>query len=71
MPAVTSGSSIAVNEPNAMNSTIAAAMKPNTRLELWLVGLPAWAMLPSTWNSTPPPEPDWITLTKCWAWPWP
>ena len=31
-PAVTSGSSMASNEPNTMNSTTAAARKPNNRL---------------------------------------
>ena len=62
-----SGSSIAMNEPKTMNSTIAAARKPNTSPLPWLVGLPASAMLPSASNSTPRPEAEVIVLTKCRA----
>ena len=52
--AVSSGSSIARNDPNTRNSTTAAAMKPKPRLLDELSWLPCWAIWPSTSNSTLP-----------------
>ena len=67
-PAVISGRNIATTEPNARNSTIAAAMKPMNSDESEFCLLPASAMLPSTLKWTAPDEADVITWSKCIAW---
>ena len=65
--AVINGSSMARNEPNTMNNTTAAAMKPNSNPVEELSWFPLSAMFPSTWNWTPSPDADVIVDTKCLA----
>ena len=66
-PAVSSGNNVASSEPNTMNSTAAAARKPNSRpLESvpWLALCATW---PPTWNSTEPLEAEVILSTNAFA----
>ena len=62
-----SGRSIAITEPNTMNSTTAAARKPSSMPVALVVLIAGLAMFPSTSNSTPLPDADVIVETKCLA----
>ena len=57
-PAVSSGSAIARNDPNATNRTTAAAMNPRARPLVPPPVSPSVAIWPSTWNCTPLPEAE-------------